>query len=104
MLFKAVFYGPDHRISIRWVDTSKVQNWFSHEHRSYFIDRAAICQVVEKEGQLKGIVEALYIEGNPVPLRSTVDPYEITITHRKELQSAATNKPQSGFWSKLLGR
>lgn len=102
MLFKAVFYGIDHRISLQWVDTNKVRNWFNHENRSYFIDRDAICQVVEKGSALKGIVECLYIEGNPVPLRSKADPYEITIAHRKELQSKATNKPKKGFW--IFGR
>jgi hypothetical protein len=103
MLFRAVIYGIDHRINILWINPNS--NWFTCNNRSYRIDRKAVCQVVEKGGSLKGIVELLYVEGDPVPIGSDLDVKKITIEHLKERISESTNQPEKGnFLSNLFGK
>ena len=68
--FQAIFLGIDHSITNVWVDD--LGNWFNFRSRSYRKDRKAVKQLIRKGGQIKGIVEAIYIEGNPIPLGSNL--------------------------------
>lgn len=104
MLFRAIFYCVDRSISISWVDTSKIGNWFKFNQRSYRLDREAVAQVMEKGGRIKGTVEALYVEGYPLPLRSQLNVKSVTKEHELELQSKVGNKPKQSLWAKITGR
>jgi len=105
MLFRAVFYGVDRSISLEWVNTDILEGyWFKHKKRSYRLDREAICQVMEKGNRIKGTVEALYIEGFPLPLRSNLNVKTVTQEHLKETMSKAGNKPVKSFWDRIRGR
>ena len=99
---RAIIYSIDHGVSI--IYPSDKGNWFPFRGRSYRKDRKAICQVMEKGNQIKPIVEALYVEGNPVPLRSTLKSENVTLEHLEELVAEATNKPTKGFLDTLLRR
>lgn len=100
MSLRAVMFGVGHKIQNVWVPSEG--NWFNYNGRSYRKDRRAICKVVEKDGHLKGIVEAIYIEGNPIPLRSNLKPEDVTLEHLDELIAYSTNKPKKKL--KLFGR
>jgi hypothetical protein len=100
MLFRAVIYSIDNLISIIYVNTQG--NWFNFRGRSYRKDREAVCQVLQKDHRIKGLVESLYIEGNPVPIRSILDVKTITKEHLDEIISKASNKPAKKF--SLMGR
>jgi hypothetical protein len=102
MLFRAVIYSVDNLITI--VYPNNRGNWFSCNGRSYRKDRKAICQVLDKNNQIKGVVESLYIEGNSIPLRSDLRNEEQILEHYKELVSESTNRPKRGFWEQLFGR
>jgi hypothetical protein len=100
-LFRAVVYSIDHSISIVWVNAKG--NWFSFRGRSYRKDRDAVCQVMEKGNRIKGIVESLYIEGNPLPLGSKLDVKTVTQEHLDEIIDEAGNKPVKSFLDTLKG-
>ena len=102
MLFRAVLYSIDNRISIVYPNSKG--NWFSYNGRSYRKDRKAICQVLDKNNVIKGVVESIYIEGNSIPLRSAMRNEEQILEHYKELVSYSTNKPKKGFWELIFGR
>jgi uncharacterized Zn ribbon protein len=102
MLFRAVIYSIDHTIHILWINNTG--NWFNFAGRSYRKDRDAVCQVLQKGDQIKGIVESLYIEGNPVPMRSTLDVKKITKEHWDEKIAEAGNKPQKGLLALIFKR
>jgi hypothetical protein len=102
MLFRAVIYSTDHSINI--IYPAQKGNWFAFRGRSYRKDRNAVCQVINKNNTIKGTVEALYVEGYPLPRRSTLDVLDVTREHLRELLSEATNKPQKSFWDALLRR
>ena len=79
-------------------------NWFNFNGRSYRKDRKATAQVLEKGNRIKNLVESIYIEGNPIPLHSTLKLEEITQEHWDEKLAEAGNKPSSdGFLSRLFG-
>ena len=102
MLFRAVLYSIDNRISIVYPNSKG--NWFSCNGRSYRKDRKAICQVLDKNNVIKGVMESLYIEGNSIPLRSELRNEEQILEHAKELISYSTNRPHKGFWEQIFGR
>ena len=102
MLFRAVIYSIDHSINLVWVNVKG--NWFNFRGRSYRKDRSAICQVMQKGNRIKNIVEAIYIEGDPIPLRSKLEVKKVTKDHWDALIAEAGNKPSKGFWAQLLGR
>ena len=102
MLFRAVVYSIDHQINILY--PSEKGNWFSFRGRSYRKDREAVCQVMQRGNQIKGLVEALYVEGDPIPLRSSLDVEKCTKEHLDEIMSKAGNKiDERGFLARLFG-
>ena len=102
MLFRAVIYGIDHGINIMWL--TDAGNWFNFRGRSYRKDRNAVRQVIEKGNQIRGKVEAIYMEGNPLPIFSKLDVKAITKEHWDELVAKAGNNPNCGFWKTIFGK
>jgi hypothetical protein len=102
MLFRAVIYDISHGINILWINNKG--NWFNFRGRSYRKDMKAVRQVMTKGNQIKGTVEAIYIEGNPIPIFSKLDVKAATKEHWDSMIAKAGNKPQKGFWDMLLGR
>lgn len=102
MIFRAIIYSVDHGINILWIKNK--ENWFSFRGRSYRKDRDAVCQVMEKGSKIKGTVESLYIEGNPIPLRSKMNVKLATKEHWDSIIAEAGNKPSKSFWDALLKR
>lgn len=102
MLFRAVLLKLDHSIKLYWLETGS--NWFDANSRSYYKDGEAVCQVMEDGEQIRDIVEAIYVEGNPRPIRSRLDVAELTLSHLKELISKETNRPARSFWDIILRR
>jgi hypothetical protein len=100
MQFRAVIYSADHGINILY--PGEKGNWFSYRGRSYRKDRKAVCQVLNSKQTVKGTVEALYIEGDPIPLRSDLDVITVTKEHLKEVMAKAGNKPSKSF-REMLG-
>jgi hypothetical protein len=99
MLFRAVMVGLNHSIKPMLINTA--ENWFDYNGRSYFKDTDAVFQVVEEGDEIKNIVEAIYLETNPLPFRSKLDAGEVTLTHFEYLISKEANKPALGFWESL---
>jgi hypothetical protein len=102
MLFRAILLKLDHSIKMFWLETGS--NWFDANNRSYFKDGDAVCQVMEEGNQIKDTVEAIYIEGNPLPLRSALDVADITVQHVEELISKESNRPAKNLLDILLRR
>lgn len=91
MMYRAVIYTIDHGINIVWLKTAG--NWFSFRGRSYRKDSDATCQVMQKGNRIRGLVEAVYMEGNPLPLRSKLSAGVATMEHWNSLLSKSGNKP-----------
>ena len=104
MLFRAVIRRIDKSINTVWIDTSKIVDWFNFNHRSYRLDLKAVRQVMGKDGRIKGTVEALYIEGNPLPIGSNLDAEDVTVEHAFKLISESVNRPSKGFLDTILRR
>lgn len=96
MQFRAVIYAIDRSVAVVYDDGRA--NWFFHRGRAYRKDRDAVCQVVEPDKTIRGTVEAIYIEGNPVALRSSMTPQNITLEHVHEKLAESQNRPQKSFW------
>ena len=101
-MFRAIIYNIEHGITILF--PSSKGNWFSFNGRSYRKDRKAVCQVMNKGNQIKSTVEAIYIEGNPLPLRSHLDAKTVTLEHIHDKFSEAANLPAKSFLDMLLRR
>lgn len=99
MLFRAVIYSIDHSIDILWVKDQG--NWFNFNGRSYRKDRDAVCQVMEKNGHISNKVEAIYIEGNPLPLRSKLDQVDIIDEHIDLVSAQESAEVRKGFFDFL---
>lgn len=95
MLFRAVIYSIDHSIDIVWVKDRG--NWFNFNGRSYRKDRNAVCQVMEKDGHVNNKVEAIYIEGNPLPLRSKLDHVKVLDEHVDLVSAMESAEVKKGF-------
>ena len=102
MQFRAVIYSIDHSIDIVWVKDRG--NWFTFNGRSYRKDRDSICQVLEKGNRINNKTEAIYIEGNPRPLRSNMDIKTMTDEHNELKHATVTSGiEKKGFLARLLG-
>lgn len=105
MQFRAVIYSIDTSINILWFKHKDLgQNWFTFNRRSYRLDREAVCQVLNKGNTIKGTVESLYVEGNPVPLRSELNSEDVYIEKYEEINSESVNNPQRSFWDIIFRR
>ena len=59
---------------------------------------------MNKGSQIKGVVEALYVEGYPLPIDSKLDLLQVTDEHLTELFSKMGNKPKAeSFLARLFG-
>jgi len=102
MLTRAVIYGLEHGISILWLNQHGKS--FSFKGELYAKDREAFTQVIEDENKISGIVESLYIEGDPIPLGSKMNPIDLLTEIMDESFSESTTKPHKGFWDTILRR
>ena len=95
MLFRAILLKLDHSIKNFYLETGS--NWFDANQRSYFKDSEAVCQVMTEGNQIRDIVEIILVEGNPLPIRSSLDVADVTVQHVKELISKESNRPGKTF-------
>jgi hypothetical protein len=102
MPLRAVIYGSDRLINIVFPNINK--EWFYHNHRAYFIDPKAVCQVTNEKSTVRNMVELLYEEGNPIPRRSQLTVDVLTTNHIDSVIAEAGSKPVKGFWDIIRGR
>jgi hypothetical protein len=100
MIYRAIIVGIDNDFS--YLIVKNAGNWIDFQGRSYRKVQEANGQVTEKSGQVKGIVETIYFEGNPVPINCDLDPKEATLQIFKEVHSSAFAQPQTSLWNKLF--
>ena len=91
--------GLDHSITPVLLNTK--DNWFDFKGRSYYKDSEAVNQVMEEGDEVKDIVEAIYVETNPLPLGSVLNVKDLTVTHFESLISKESNRPGKGFLESL---
>ena len=79
-------------------------NFFNFNGRSYRKDRKAAAQVIEKGKRVKNLVESIYIEGNPIPLHSTLKIEDIGQELWDQKHAEEGNRPTSdNFFSRIFG-
>lgn len=102
MPFRAVIYNQDKSISL--IFPKFFGNWFFYRKGAYYLDLNAVCQVLDKGAKIKALREAVYIEGNPIPIRSNVNIEDISKENFQSKVDTAQNKPAVSFWDKLRGK
>jgi hypothetical protein len=102
MLYRTIIIGIDNDFSYLTVKNSG--NWIDFQHRSYRKDKKANFQLIDKEGTVKGIVEAFYFEGIAAPISSNMKETDITAQVFKEVHGSEFAEPQTSFWNRLFRR
>ena len=76
-------------------------SWETSKKRAYRTDHNAVCQVLNKSGQIKPLTESIYFEASSVPLRSKMNDQTLGNDLIHELFVKAGSKVESGFFDFL---